>query len=114
MRRTLDCDFSTTNFRFKDVAFDVVGYSTNSNTFHIVECKRTSKVAIIGHAFGQLLAYKSVLHQAGYEFLDIFLKQAHANIHVEDIADPVQEGRLRAKFYVGLTDDACDNVDLPS
>jgi len=106
MRRGLCCEFTTRNFRFQNVEFDVVGYSGEDNTFHIVECKKSAKAAGIGHAFGQLLAYKAVLHQAGFKFLKEVIQ------HKPELVDLVTEKGLQAKFYVALTDDACKNVEL--
>ena len=111
-RSSTRCDFAEPKFRFQNVEFDVIGYESDSNTFHIVECKKSAKAAGIGHAFGQLLAYKSVLHQTGYQFLEEFLKRARFNLALEDIVGPVTEGKLRAKFYVGLVEEACKNVEL--
>jgi len=106
------CDFAQPKFRFQNVEFDVIGYDSDNNTFHIVECKKSTKAAGIGHAFGQLLAYKSVLHQTGYQFLEEFLKRTSVKLTLDDIVGPVTEGKLRAKFYVGLVEEACKNVDL--
>jgi hypothetical protein len=112
LRRKIHCDFSSTNFNFQNIQFDVVGYETKGGIFHIVECKRSAKAAEIGHAFGQLLAYKSVLHQTGYEFLNEFFRQAHLKVNLDAILDAVATRNLNAKFYVGLTQKACGNVGL--
>jgi hypothetical protein len=112
LKRKEGCNFTTRNFQVHNIEFDVVGYDSDTKTFHMVKCKKGAKAADIGHAFGQLLAYQSVLLEAGYDFLRQFLKSAHANIDLGDIINPVEEGVLQAKFYVGLTDDACDNVLL--
>jgi hypothetical protein len=110
--RKLGCDYASTNFGFQQVEFDVVGYDAKRSVFHIVECKRSAKAAEIGHAFGQLLAYQSVLHNAGYEFLSAFFKRAHLKVDLESIIESVVIKRLSARFYVGLTERACESVEL--
>jgi hypothetical protein len=110
LKRSLGCHVATENFRFGNVGFDVVGYSPSDSIVHVVECKPGSKPVDIGHAFGQLLAYKSVLAENGYEFLTKFANKVR--MKAEDIATAVQEEKLRVKFYVGLSDEACKNVTL--
>jgi hypothetical protein len=112
IKRELGCKFASTNFGFQNIEFDVVGYELESRTFQIVECKKSAKAVEIGHAFGQLLAYKSVLHNNGYEFLNEFFKRAHAKVDLDDLIDSVAVRKLTAKFYVGLTEAACANVEL--
>lgn len=111
-RRGLNCNFVTRNFHFQNVFFDVIGYSTNERTFHVVECKKSVKAAGIGHAFGQLLAYQAVLNQSGYDFLKEFFHARTTKVEMDDFMSPITEGTLQARFYVGLTDAACRNVGL--
>jgi len=110
MKRRLGCQAVNENFRFCNVGFDVVGYSSADSVVHVVECKAGNNAVQIGHAFGQLLAYKSVLTEKGYEFLTEFGDRAR--MRTDDIVTATQEGSLRVKFYVGLTDEACRNVSL--
>jgi len=110
MKRHVGCRHAIQNFNFMNIEFDVAGYCSTDNTFHIVECKVGSNPADIGHAFGQLLAYKCVLSASGYDFLSEFGDKV--GVKVDDVATAIQEKRLRVKFYVGLTDRACKNIDL--
>ena len=110
LKRSLGCHVAIENFRFGNVAFDVVGYSPSDSIVHVVECKAGSKPVDIGHAFGQLLTYKSVLVENGYEFLTEFANKVH--MKAEDIATAIQEEKLRVKFYVGLSDEACKSTSL--
>jgi hypothetical protein len=62
----LGCNFATIGWDFHDVQFDVVAYNNGKNELHVVECKRGAKSTDIGHAFGQLLEYKAIIHENGY------------------------------------------------
>src|SRR6266850_1877082 len=67
--------------------FDVVGFSPDSGEFHIVECKLTSRLVGIGQTFGQILAYKAMIFDAGEQFLNAYLKQL------------AKEGITKISFY---------------
>ena len=110
LKRDFGCNIATQNFRFGNVGFDAVGYNPGNSVVHVVECKAGRKPVDIGHAFGQILAYRSVLSEKGYEFLTRFGDKVR--MKTEDIMTATKEGTLRVKFYVGLSDDACKNISL--
>lgn len=92
--------------------FDVVGFSPESGEFHIVECKRTHRLAGVGQTFGQILAYKSMIFESGQTFLNAFLKQL-AKEGITDVpifanvAQFLDAGRIPIRFYVALRERAC-------
>jgi len=110
LKRGLGCNVATQSFRFGNIGFDAVGYSSDDSIVHVVECKAGRKPVDIGHAFGQILAYRSVLSEKGYEFLTKFGDKVR--MKTEDIVTATREGTLRVKFYVGLSDEACKNISL--
>jgi len=97
--------------------FDVVGFSPESGEFHIVECKRTSRLVGVGQTFGQILAYKSMIFDAGEKFLNAFLRQL-AKEHItsipvySNVAQFVDAGKIPIRFYVALRDKACARADI--
>jgi hypothetical protein len=97
--------------------FDVVGFSPNTGEFHIVECKRTHRLAGIGQTFGQILAYKSMIFESGETFLNAFLKQL-AREGITDVpvfanvAQFLDAGKIPIRFYVALREKACLNRDF--
>jgi len=97
--------------------FDVVGFSPDSGEFHIVECKKTSRLAGVGQAFGQILAYKAMILDAGEKFLNAFLrhlaKDKITRIPVySNVALFVDAGKIPIRFYVALRDKACARPDI--
>ncbi len=97
--------------------FDVVGFSPDSGEFHIVECKRTSRLVGVGQTFGQILAYKSMIFESGQTFLNTFLKQL-AKEGITDVpvfsnvAQFLDAGRIPIRFYVDLREKACLRPDF--
>lgn len=97
--------------------FDVVGFSPNTGEFHIVECKRTHRLAGIGQTFGQILAYKSMVFESGETFLNAFLKQL-AKEGITDVpvfanvAQFLDARKIPIRFYVALREKACLNPDF--
>jgi hypothetical protein len=97
--------------------FDVVGFSPETDEFHIVECKRTSKAVGIGQTFGQILAYKALISEAGNAFLDAFEKQLVTD-HISNIrfwnhgARFAKAGKIPVRFYVALLDRACERPEI--
>jgi len=97
--------------------FDVVGFSPDSGEFHIVECKRTSRLVGVGQTFGQILAYKSMVFESGHTFLNAFLKQL-AKEGITDVpifanvAQFLDAGRIPIRFYVALREKACLRPDF--
>lgn len=97
--------------------FDVVGFSPESGEFHIIECKRTHRLAGIGQTFGQILAYKSMIFESGDKFLNAFLKQL-AKEGITDVpvfanvAQFLDAGKIPIRFYVALREKACLTPDF--
>jgi hypothetical protein len=97
--------------------FDVVGFSPDSDEFHIVECKRTARPVGVGQTFGQILAYKAMIHDAGERFLDSFNKKL-----IEDGITEVrfwahafrfaEAGKIPVRFYVALLNKACERPEI--
>jgi len=112
----LKCDVAVSEFQFERIFFDVVGYSKSERVFYIVECKRGSKATTIGHAFGQILAYKSLLGEKGYDFLEEFYNRLIIHrvkrIKFHDLEQAKEGENLRVKFYVALKEEACRRYDL--
>jgi len=112
----LKCDVAVREFQFQRFFFDVVGYSKLEKVFYIVECKKGSKATTIGHAFGQILAYKSLLGEKGYEFLEEFYNRLIIDrvrqIKFHDLEEAEEGKNLRVKFYVALGEEACRRYDL--
>ncbi len=76
----LKCDIAIREMGFRNCQFDVIGYNKNENAVYIFECKFGTKITSIGQAFGQILGYKSVLEERGYEFLNKFYQKYHEDI----------------------------------
>jgi len=108
--RLYKCRPAVREFQLQKCKFDVVGYNSNEKAFYLVECKAGRKATDIGHAFGQILAYKSVLSDKGYDFLKQFNEKSR--VRFEDIIEAVQEKKLRVKFFVALRQNACKNFQL--
>jgi len=108
--RLYKCKSALREFQMQKCKFDVVGYNSTEKTFYIVECKAGRKATDIGHAFGQILAYKSVISDKGYDFLRQFNEKSR--VRFEDLIQAVQEKRLRVRFFVALRQNACKNLQL--
>jgi hypothetical protein len=97
--------------------FDVVGFSPDSGEFHIAECKRTARPVGIGQTFGQILAYKSMIYEAGETFLTAFerhlSKDGFTNVTFwTHAARYVEGGKIPIRFYVALRESACQRTDF--
>jgi hypothetical protein len=97
--------------------FDVVGFSPDTGEFHIVECKRTSRLVGIGQTFGQILAYKAMIFDSGEQFLNAYLKQlAKEGItrisFFSEVAQFANERKVPIRFYVALREKACLQPDF--
>jgi hypothetical protein len=102
---------SAREVRVADCAFDVVSYDKPRRLFRLVECKLGSKAVDIGHAFGQIAAYYSVLSENGFTFLDNFGRKMP--MRFGRWMEAIEDGKhIRVEFYVALTDKACERVDL--
>ena len=97
--------------------FDIVGFSPDTGEFHIVECKLTSRSVGIGQTFGQILAYKAMIFDAGEQFLNAYLKQlAKEGItkisFYSEVAQFANERKIPIRFYVALREKACSRPDF--
>jgi hypothetical protein len=91
--------------------FDVVAYDKREKLFKLVECKRSSSATGIGRAFGQLVAYYAVVSALGRDFVNAVSKKMPLSFN--RLMEATNGGRrIRVAFYVALTDDACQRVDL--
>jgi hypothetical protein len=102
---------------FEGPKFDVVGFSPDTGEFHIVECKRTSRLVGIGQTFGQILAYKAMIFDAGEQFLNAYLRQlAKEGItrisFFSEVAQFANERKIPIRFYVALREKACSRPDF--
>jgi hypothetical protein len=103
--------------RFGGPKFDVVGFSPDTEEFVIVECKRTSRPVGIGQTFGQILAYKAMIFDAGETFLTAFERAiSKAGLTREPFwiyaARFVEAGKIPVRFYVALREAACVHPDM--
>jgi len=107
------CNVTLREFKFKNCKFDVVGYSQKERSFYIVESKFGCEPVSIGHAFGQILAYKCILEEKGYEFLEKFvdklLEKSTTGMSSKDIRSLLERREAQFKFYVALREKACKN-----
>src|SRR5271156_4048699 len=97
--------------------FDVVGFSPDNDEFYIVECKRTKRPVGVGQTFGQILAYKAMIFDAGENFLTCF---EHALAKAKFTREPfwihaarfVASRKIPVRFYVALREEACGRPDV--
>lgn len=97
--------------------FDVVGFSPHNEEFHIVECKRTTRLVSVGQAFGQILAYKAVIFDGGEAFLTSFERALTRNkvtrqpfwIHGARFA---KARKIPVRFYIALRGEALARPDI--
>lgn len=92
--------------------FDVVGFSPDTNEFHIVECKRTSRPVGVGQTFGQILAYQAMIYDAGERFLNSFEKHLSKDRNTKFVFwqhahSFVEARKIPIRFYVALLEKAC-------
>jgi hypothetical protein len=102
---------------FRGPKFDVVGFSPDKEQFYIVECKRTSRPVGVGQTFGQILAYKAMIFDAGEAFLTAFERAlVRSGISRNPFWIPgarfVKAGKIPVQFYVALREDACARPDI--
>jgi len=109
------CDITVSELSLEGCKFDVVGYSKDKKTFYVVECKKGSRATDIGHAFGQILTYQSVISNKGQDFCDRFIGKAQeqgSRFDPKDFRALFQERELPFRFFVALKAEACRNVPL--
>jgi len=113
--KRLKCDIALREFKFREGIYDVVGYNKQENTVYIVECKLGTNITSIGQAFGQILAYKSVLTGRGYEFLlrfyqkyneDVIKRRGYLKIQLEDWIRILERKKMNFKFFVAVKEQA--------
>lgn len=112
--RKVRCDIALREFEFKGGKYDVVGYDKRENTMYIVECKLGDNLTSIGHAFGQILSYKSILAENGYEFLMKFYKKysedaktkGYLKISLEDWMQILNKRKMNFRFFVAIKEQA--------
>ncbi len=113
--KKLRCDIALREFNFKGGIYDVVGYNKQENTMYIVECKLGTNLTSIGQAFGQILAYKSILTERGYEFLSRFYKKyledviktkGYLKIQLEDWERIIDRKTMNFRFFVAVKEQA--------
>jgi len=109
--KKLKCDIALREFTFKKGRYDVVGYNKRKNTIYIIECKLGTNIISIGQAFGQVLAYKSILIERGYEFLerfydryfaDVAKTKGHIKIKLEDWRKIIDRRKMNFRFFIAL------------
>ncbi|MEM5778057.1 MAG: DUF4268 domain-containing protein [Candidatus Aenigmatarchaeota archaeon] len=111
------CDVVVNEVKLGGIIFDVVGYSKSENTFYVVECKIGTNDKDIGHAFGQILAYRCVLNDKGYEFFERFSekiqkKRVGNTLTTTDLINVLEDKKIRCKFFVALRQKACNKYRL--
>lgn len=102
LKRKLKCIFSRTEFSFSAGELDVLAYDSKNKCFHICEGKRSSNVASVGHAIGQLIAYISMIQECGYDFLDRISREERLGL--SDFSTFLESRTINACFYVVLPD----------
>jgi hypothetical protein len=98
--RKLKCAFSTTEFQFSAGKLDVLAYNRRDRCFHVAEGKLAHRIASVGHAVGQLIAYISMLQESGFDFLNRISKEA--NLYLTDFVDFLQAKSIKVCFYIVL------------
>lgn len=94
--------------------FDVVSYDKRNKIFRLVECKRSSRPAGIGRAFGQLAAYAATLATTSADdFLTAYSRKLQKPMDYHRWAEATNGHRsVKVAFYVGLTNEACRQIPL--
>lgn len=101
--RKLKCAFSTTEFTFSAGKLDVLAYNRSEKCFHVAEGKLARRIASVGHAVGQLVAYISMLQESGFDFLDRISKEA--NLYLTDFVEFLESKSIKVCFYIVLPGD---------
>lgn len=98
--KKLKCALSRSEFKFIAGTLDVLAYDRENICFHVCEGKRSSNVASVGHAVGQLIAYMSMIQENGYDFLDKVSKGER--LELSDFATFLENKAINVCFYVAL------------
>lgn len=113
--KKLRCDIALREFKFRKGIYDVIGYNKRENAMYIVECKLGTDIISIGHAFGQIIAYKSMLTGRGYEFLmrfhtryheDVIKTKGYLRIQLEDWMKIIKRKKMNFRFFVAVKEQA--------
>ncbi len=98
--RKKKCVFASSEFRFAGGKLDLLAYNRDEKSFYVAEGKYAKRIASVGHAVGQLIAYISMLQENGYDFLDNISKAA--NLHLTDFSQFLENRAIKVRFYVIL------------
>jgi len=98
--KKMKCDVARNEFRFSAGRLDVLAYDRENRCFHISEGKRSSNVASVGHAIGQLVAYISMIQEGGYELLNRISMEER--LELSDFANFLENRAIDICFYVAL------------
>ena len=99
-KKKLKCVFSTNEFHFSAGKLDVLAYDRKEKCFHVAEGKLAGRIASVGHAVGQLIAYISMLQENGFDFLNRISKEA--NLYLTDFTDFLEDKSIKVCFYIVL------------
>lgn len=111
----LKCDIAIKEMGFKGCKYDVIGYNKQENTVYIFECKLGTNITSVGQAFGQILGYKAILKESGYEFLLRFYEKFHEEIirskgwlkiKLEDWIEIINTKKMNFKFFAVFREEA--------
>jgi len=111
-KRKQKCTFSTTEFHFSAGALDVLAYDRKQKCFHVAEGKLANRVASVGHAVGQLIAYISMLQENGFDFLNRISKEA--NLYLTDFTSFLENKAIKVCFYIILPDKQKEKILRPA
>jgi hypothetical protein len=98
--KKLKCAVARNEFSFSAGKLDVLAYDRANKCFHICEGKRSSNVASVGHAIGQLIAYISMIQEGGYDFLNRISKEER--LELSDFTVFMENRSIDICFYVAL------------
>ncbi len=98
--RKMKCHFSRVGFTFSGGQLDVLGYDRKNRCFHVSEGKRSSNVASLGHAIGQLIAYMTMIQEDGYDFLNRVSKGER--LELSDFSIFFEKKSIMICFYIAL------------
>lgn len=111
-KRKLKCIFSRVGFTFSAGELDVLAYDSKNRCFHICEGKRSSNVASVGHAIGQLIAYISMIQERGYDFLDRVSKEER--LELSDFSSFLEKNSIKVCFYIVLPEGKKEKLLIPA
>lgn len=110
--KKLKCAVSRSEFKFTAGKLDVLAYDRENKCFHVCEGKRSSNVASVGHAVGQLIAYMSMIQENGYNFLNRVSKEER--LELTDFTTFLENRAINVCFYVALPENKKDRLLNPA